>query len=187
MSPELLDPGKFGFKQCRPTKESDIYALGMVIYEVLSGREPYALCKGHTVIRKVLDGESPRRPRGEGGKLFTDGIWRVVKLCWEPQPSGRANAKAVLSTLKGNPSSLVSTSNADGDVEKYADDQSDATSSDSCMFSVLHLGLGLTFDHPCGVTGPSVKRSDNGLLVSPQSLPRRATVVVTRTISCSYT
>jgi len=34
MSPELLDPGMFGLDNGRPTKQSDCYALGMVIYEV---------------------------------------------------------------------------------------------------------------------------------------------------------
>ena len=33
MSPELLDPPRFGSDGC-PTRESDCYALGMVIYEV---------------------------------------------------------------------------------------------------------------------------------------------------------
>jgi serine/threonine protein kinase len=34
MSPELLDPELFGVQGDRPTKQSDCYALGMVIYEV---------------------------------------------------------------------------------------------------------------------------------------------------------
>jgi serine/threonine protein kinase len=37
MSPELLDPERFGVPQSegdRPTRQSDCYALGMVIYEV---------------------------------------------------------------------------------------------------------------------------------------------------------
>ena len=37
MSPELLDPERFAtreFGNSRPTKQSDCYALGMVIYEV---------------------------------------------------------------------------------------------------------------------------------------------------------
>ena len=34
MSPELLDPERFGVEGDRPTKESDCYAFGMVIYEV---------------------------------------------------------------------------------------------------------------------------------------------------------
>jgi len=37
MSPELLDPDRFGIPESegnRPTRQSDSYALGMVIYEV---------------------------------------------------------------------------------------------------------------------------------------------------------
>jgi serine/threonine protein kinase len=34
MSPELLDPELFGVQGDRPTRQSDCYALGMVIYEV---------------------------------------------------------------------------------------------------------------------------------------------------------
>lgn len=172
MSPELLDPGKFGFEESCPTKESDCYALGMVIYEVLSGRKPYALCKGSAIVRKVLDGERPKRPRGDEGKLLTDSIWRVVQLCWEPQPSGRPNAKAILSSLKGDPSTLRSVSDVDGDVEKGVDEDSDVTSSDSCMFPLFRLSVGLVFDYPRDVTGPSIKGSGNGFLVPPRTLPR---------------
>ena len=34
MSPELIHPGWFGLTDRRPTKQSDYYALGMVVYEV---------------------------------------------------------------------------------------------------------------------------------------------------------
>ena len=34
MSPELLYPEKYGISDDRPTKKSDCYALGMVVYEV---------------------------------------------------------------------------------------------------------------------------------------------------------
>jgi len=34
MSPELLDPERFGVSDDRPTKQSDCYAFGMVVYEV---------------------------------------------------------------------------------------------------------------------------------------------------------
>ena len=37
MSPELLDPETFGVDGDRPTKQSDCYALGMVVYEVRTG------------------------------------------------------------------------------------------------------------------------------------------------------
>lgn len=34
MSPELLWPEKFEFENSKPTKGSDVYALGVIIYEV---------------------------------------------------------------------------------------------------------------------------------------------------------
>ena len=34
MSPELLDPDRYGLPDSRPAKQSDCYALGMVVYEV---------------------------------------------------------------------------------------------------------------------------------------------------------
>ena len=34
MSPELLWPEEFDLKDAKPTKESDVYALGILIYEV---------------------------------------------------------------------------------------------------------------------------------------------------------
>jgi hypothetical protein len=44
MSPELLDPEMFGIPQSegdRPTRQSDCFALGMVIYEVRVRMSPF--------------------------------------------------------------------------------------------------------------------------------------------------
>ena len=38
MAPELLVPSRFGMDKCKPTKEADIYAMAMVIYQVLAAR-----------------------------------------------------------------------------------------------------------------------------------------------------
>jgi serine/threonine protein kinase len=40
MAPELLVPSRFGLDKCTPTKEADIYAMGMVIYQVRTARCP---------------------------------------------------------------------------------------------------------------------------------------------------
>jgi len=51
MSPELIDP-KEG--DGRPTKDSDCYALGMVVYETISGHLPFHEVRNPgTVIAKV--------------------------------------------------------------------------------------------------------------------------------------
>lgn len=97
MSPELLDPEQFGLKDGRPTKESDSYALGMVILEVLSGHFPYERFAEAVVIRMVTGGELPERPNRPG---FTDDMWRTLELCWSFQPEDRPTVDTVLEHLE---------------------------------------------------------------------------------------
>ena len=78
MSPELLHPELFGFADSRLTKESDCYALGMVILEVLTGQVPFACYEGYVVMRKVVDGERPERPKGRGSQMIYGGHWNCV-------------------------------------------------------------------------------------------------------------
>jgi len=130
MSPELLVPGKFGLEESHPTKASDCYALGMVIYEVLSGQTPFDQYSFLAVVWKVLEGERPERPQGAQGALFTDSIWGILEVCWKPQPGDRISAKDVLLGLEGKPYPLRPSSESGG-VEMDADDGSDAPSDDS--------------------------------------------------------
>jgi len=129
MSPELLDPERFGLVESHPTNESDCYALGMMIYGVLGGRAPFDKYSSLTVVRKVLEGERPEKPQGTQGVRFTDSIWGMLELCWKHQPCDRIGAKAVLWYLEGNQPPLEPSSTVGG-VETGVDDQSDATSGD---------------------------------------------------------
>jgi len=99
MSPELLDPDQFESSDGRPTRESDCYALGMVIYEVLSGKAPFAPLKEFIVMRKVLEGERPSMPEGAEGAWFTGELWTALNLCWATLPEDRLGIEAVLERL----------------------------------------------------------------------------------------
>ena len=99
MSPELLHPDLFDLENSRPTKESDCYALGMVIYEVLSGQVPFAQSKEFIVMRKVIEGERPERPEGAEGVWFTDDLWDTLVQCWATQPGNRPGIEGVLECL----------------------------------------------------------------------------------------
>jgi len=141
MSPELLDPDRFGLKSNNATKESDCYALGMLAYEVLSGQTPFAPATVPVVVWMVLEGKRPGRPQGEGGKLFTDAIWGVLNLCWKHQPSERPSVEAVLLCLeRAQPPSGI-----DGDE---GDRQAGATEKDSRVFFPFHPMV--AFIHPRG-------------------------------------
>lgn len=59
MSPELIAPDKFGLESSHPTESSDCYALGMVVYETISGNLPFYKYTDLAVFVKVLGGERP--------------------------------------------------------------------------------------------------------------------------------
>ena len=131
MSPELLHPELFGFKDSKPTKASDCYALGMVILEVLSGQAPFAGDRDYIVMRKVIDGGRPERPEGA---WFKDVLWATLEGCWLPQPEDRPTIEAVLECL--GPLSLAwqpLPHSADGDVKRDFND-SRSTMSYYCTF-----------------------------------------------------
>ena len=100
MSPELLAPEQSGRQDSRPTKFSDCYALGMVIYEVLSGRVPFDQLRDTIVMRRVPEGLRPERPQGEEGAWFTDWLWVMVERCWIARPDDRPSVDAVLEYLR---------------------------------------------------------------------------------------
>jgi len=95
MSPERIAPQRFGFKDGRPTKSSDCYALGMVIYETISGNIPFHKDTDLTVFMKVVEGERP--PRGGG---FAKSLWGMLERCWAPKPINRPSIEGVLRCLE---------------------------------------------------------------------------------------
>jgi len=101
MSPELIAPQRFGLKDSRPTKSSDCYALGMVIYETVSGNLPFHEDSDLTVFVKVLEGGHPRR-----GARFTRDLWKVLEQCWASPSNNRPSAEDILQSLERLPNSL---------------------------------------------------------------------------------
>ena len=95
MSPERINPEQFRSKDGRPTKSSDCYALGMVIYETISGNLPFHKHADLIVFMKVVGGEHP--PRGD---RFPESLWNVLEMCWEPYPDNRPSIEYVLQCLE---------------------------------------------------------------------------------------
>ena len=95
MSPELIDPEKFGYQTIRLTKSSDCYALGMVIYETVSGHMPFHEQIDIVVCVRVIQGKHPTR-----GSIFPEGLWKMMELCWAYQPDERPSIVDVLQYLR---------------------------------------------------------------------------------------
>jgi len=99
MSPELLIPDKFGMTNDRPTRRSDCYALGMVIYEVLSGYSPYHKLNKCLAIAEILNGGRPKEPRMATRLGFTGGLWKTMEGCWDEDRNKRPDLGVVLAAL----------------------------------------------------------------------------------------
>jgi len=124
MSPERIAPERFGFKNSRPTIPSDCYALGMVVYETISGHIPFHKDADLTVFMKVVEGKHPPR-----GVKFTAGLWAMLERCWAPKPNDRPNVEDVLRCLEATPNLSEPPSPRADEVIDENDDWDSATNS----------------------------------------------------------
>jgi len=101
MAPELLNPEKFGKTNSRPTLPAHMYAFGMVIYEVLTGFDPFYDQKFGTIqlVCRVLDGARPTKPGNPGEIGFGNGTWELVNKCWKTKSARRPTIEPVLTHL----------------------------------------------------------------------------------------
>ena len=75
---------------------SDCYALGMVIYETISGNLPFYEHADLTVFTKVMAGKHPDREAG-----FPRHLWKMLERCWTSHPDKRPSIGDVLRRLRG--------------------------------------------------------------------------------------
>lgn len=142
MAPELLAPSRFGLDGCAPSKEADIYAIGMTIYQVgtarflahtladlfvqvLTGTPPFGKLPMPEVVSRVLEGERPIKPVNATELGLSDEVWKLLEDCWQPQRALRPSVKDVLDRVRG--AALVyGTLPPVGDVpQHYEDPESD--------------------------------------------------------------
>lgn len=97
MAPELLLPEKFGIKKAVPSKEADIYALGMTVYQVLTGNWPFFPRREGEVVHAVILGERPPKPGNAEEIGMTEDLWHLMEACWRENRKVRPAIAEVLS------------------------------------------------------------------------------------------
>jgi len=114
MAPELLNPSGFGLKNSNPTKKSDIYAFGVVTYQVsdavsfgrrelssvqvVTEQQPFPGAKDGVIIYNVVIGERPARPPGPN-EWLSDDVWNFISKCWPQSRDGRPDVEFAMNAL----------------------------------------------------------------------------------------
>ncbi|KDN34012.1 hypothetical protein RSAG8_12895, partial [Rhizoctonia solani AG-8 WAC10335] len=98
-APELIP--KNG-EEVKLTLETDIYALGMTFYEVMSGQVPYyEVVRDFSVMSRITQYVLPTRPE-QGmvkGDKRADSLWRLMGDTWALKPQDRPTADTILNRI----------------------------------------------------------------------------------------
>ncbi|KAJ3484484.1 hypothetical protein NLI96_g5603 [Meripilus lineatus] len=98
LAPELIDPEQFGSDSTRPTFASDIYSLGCLCVELLTGRAPFHGCfTDAQVVKQVVCGKRPHPPTPSEYGRTADLLWSLARKCWGHDPCTRPSSRDVLS------------------------------------------------------------------------------------------
>ena len=101
MAPELLLPTKFGLEKTRPSKEADVYAFGMTMYQVLTGKRPFRPMRNAGIVRAVILGERPAKPENAEEVGMTDTLWNLLRKCWKEDRKRRPDILQVRAEVHG--------------------------------------------------------------------------------------
>ena len=118
MGPELFVPENFGLDGTRLTKSSDCYALGMVIYETISGNVPFHEFTDVVVPTRVIQGKHPSRCA-----VFPEDVWTTMESCWTFQPHDRPGISDILQRLRAASNSSKSLSPGYDEMDVDGDNQ----------------------------------------------------------------
>jgi len=102
MAPELLRPELAFRTEARTTRESDVYALAMVMLEAFTGNIPFSNRRQDVmVIIDILSGVLPSRPDQRASSLgLSDDIWELMENCWKLDFRSRPRMSQVLKRLE---------------------------------------------------------------------------------------
>ena len=90
MAPELFQ------KSAKPSQEADIYAFGMVVYEVVTGTRPFKRHKMVELPVLTTQGSRPTKPEDPVAVGFGSGTWEFIEKCWDQSCEERPTAGAAV-------------------------------------------------------------------------------------------
>lgn len=78
-----------------PTRASDIYSYGILLWSIITGKQPYAYAKSSLVRLRIPEGDRPSLDEIRGhaaGLAGLTGLMELMKRCWDTRPKERPTA-----------------------------------------------------------------------------------------------
>ncbi|KZV95792.1 kinase-like protein [Exidia glandulosa HHB12029] len=80
------------------TPATDVFAFGMLVLEVYTGKFPWQGCDEFRVMLSVVQGETPPKPEFKHG--FGEELWNLCVWCWSFKPEHRPSMTDVVDALQ---------------------------------------------------------------------------------------
>jgi eukaryotic-like serine/threonine-protein kinase len=93
-SPNYMAPEQAAGQNSAITASVDVYSLGAILYEILTGEPPFLASTALETIRKVMD-DAPRTPRSLDSRVDRD-LEMICLKCLEKEPERRYSSAAEL-------------------------------------------------------------------------------------------
>ncbi|KIP03895.1 hypothetical protein PHLGIDRAFT_121171 [Phlebiopsis gigantea 11061_1 CR5-6] len=82
-----------------PTTMSDVWSVGMVMLEVLTGRKPFDYVNADILIYSHVGKDGVRPTRPGNNEQISDDAWRLMEDCWATNPEDRPKMREVHARL----------------------------------------------------------------------------------------
>ena len=97
------------------TKEGDVYAFSMIVYEIMTNIEPFKNCGMSTLISKVSKGIRP-----DLDQPIPESYKNLIEKCWSQDPSIRPSFDEIVKELKSD-SGFITDLVDEGQYQDYID------------------------------------------------------------------
>lgn len=86
------------------TKACDVYAFGMIVYEIMTLEKPFNGLSFYELLLKVLKGDRPKF-----NSPIASSYKSLIEKCWDEDPSNRPSFDEIKHQLKTNPEFITET------------------------------------------------------------------------------